>query len=211
MEAVHKRYGAATVLDGVDLSVHAGQVVAIQGPNGSGKSTLLRIAATLTNPTSGQLAVNGVDAVKHSADARRHIGAVMHSPMLYSDLTVRENLSLFAKLCQLDSPDRSIDEVAERLRLTPRIDERVQRLSHGYRKRVAIARAIIHSPSLLLLDEPETGLDDPSLVVLSEIIDEWRLNNGAVVMATHSTDFVTGVADNAMTMNLGELKPTLNA
>ena len=208
---MHKRYGAATVLDGVDLSVHAGQVVAIQGPNGSGKSTLLRIAATLTSPTSGQLAVNGVDAVKHSADARRHIGSVMHSPMLYSDLTVRENLSLFAKLCQLDSPDRSIDEVAERLQLTPRIDERVQRLSHGYRKRVAIARAIIHSPSLLLLDEPETGLDDASLVVLSEIIDDWRLNNGAVVMATHSTDFVTGVADSAMTMNLGELKPTLNA
>ncbi len=208
---MHKRYGAATVLDGVDLSVHAGQVVAIQGPNGSGKSTLLRIAATLTSPTSGQLAVNGVDAVKHSANARRHIGSVMHSPMLYSDLTVRENLSLFAKLCQLDSPVRSIDEVAERLRLTPRIDERVQRLSHGYRKRVAIARAIIHSPSLLLLDEPETGLDDASLVVLSEIIDEWRLNNGAVVMATHSTDFVTGVADSAMTMNLGELKPTLNA
>ena len=208
---MHKRYGAATVLDGVDLSVHAGQVVAIQGPNGSGKSTLLRIAATLTSPTSGQLTVNGVDAVKHSADARRHIGSVMHSPMLYSDLTVRENLSLFAKLCQLDSPDRSIDEVAERLLLTPRIDERVQRLSHGYRKRVAIARAIIHSPSLLLLDEPETGLDDASLVVLSEIIDEWRLNNGAVVMATHSTDFVTGVADSAMTMNFGELKPTLNA
>ena len=208
---MHKRYGAATVLDGVDLSVHAGQVVAIQGPNGSGKSTLLRIAATLTSPTSGQLAVNGVDAVKHSADARRHIGSVMHSPMLYSDLTVRENLSLFAKLCQLDSPDRSIDEVAERLLLTPRIDERVQRLSHGYRKRVAIARAIIHSPSLLLLDEPETGLDDASLVVLSEIIDDWRLNNGAVVIATHSTDFVTSVADSAMTMNLGELKPTLNA
>ena len=208
---MHKRYGAATVLDGVDLSVHAGQVVAIQGPNGSGKSTLLRIAATLTSPTSGQLAVNGVDAVKHSADARRHIGSVMHSPMLYSDLTVRENLSLFAKLCQLDSPVRSIDEVVERLQLTPRIDERVQRLSHGYRKRVAIARAIIHSPSLLLLDEPETGLDDASLVVLSEIIDDWRLNNGAVVMATHSTDFVTGVADSAMTMNLGELKPTLNA
>ena len=208
---MHKRYGAATVLDGVDLSVHAGQVVAIQGPNGSGKSTLLRIAATLTSPTSGQLTVNGVDAVKHSADARRHIGSVMHSPMLYSDLTVRENLSLFAKLCQLDSPDRSIDEVAERLQLTPRIDERVQRLSHGYRKRVAIARAIIHSPSLLLLDEPETGLDNASLVVLSEIIDDWRLNNGAVVMATHSTDFVTGVADSAMTMNLGELKPILNA
>ena len=208
---MHKRYGAATVLDGVDLSVHAGQVVAIQGPNGSGKSTLLRIAATLTSPTSGQLTVNGVDAVKHSANARRHIGSVMHSPMLYSDLTVRENLYLFAKLCQLDSPDRSIDEVAERLLLTPRIDERVQRLSHGYRKRVAIARAIIHSPSLLLLDEPETGLDDASLVVLSEIIDDWRLNNGAVVMATHSADFVTGVADSAMTMNFGELKPTLNA
>ena len=202
---MNKRYGAATVLDGVDLSVDAGQVVAIHGPNGSGKSTLLRIAATLTSPSSGHLSVNGVNALKHSADARRHIGSVMHSPMLYSDLTVRENLALFAKLCQLNSPEERIEEAAGKLNLMPRMYERVRGLSHGYRKRVSIARAILHSPDLLLLDEPETGLDDSSLIVLSDIIGEWRSGNRAVLMATHRAGFVTDVTDHSLTMNAGRL------
>ena len=163
MNAVIKRFGAATVLNKVDLTVSAGSVTVIRGANGSGKSTLLRIAATLTSPTEGQLSINGVDALRQAADARRHIGAVMHSPMLYSDLTVRENLALFATLCQLDAPRERVAEVASRLRLDARMNERVRGLSHGYRKRVAIARSIIHTPSLLLLDEPETGLDESSL------------------------------------------------
>ena len=205
VDALSKRYGAATVLDGIDLEVEAGNVVAIQGVNGSGKSTLLRIAATLTSPTSGQLTVNGIDALKNSADARRHIGSVMHSPMLYSDLTVRENLSLFAKLCQIDDHDRRVETVASRMQLNARLDERVRRLSHGYRKRVSIARAILHSPALLLLDEPETGLDEVSLLVLSEIVEDWRANGRAVLIATHSSDFVSRVADSAFTMDSGRL------
>ena len=180
-------------------------MVGIQGPNGSGKSTLLRIAATLTSPSSGRLSVNGVDAAKTSADARRHIGSVMHSPMLYSDLTVNENLSLFAKLCQLESPDRRVESVAAKLKLEGRMNERVRRLSHGYRKRVSIARAILHSPTLLLLDEPETGLDDVSLGVLAEIIEDWRANQRAVLVATHSSEFVSRVADFTYTMNSGRL------
>ena len=91
----------------------------------------------------------------------------MHSPMLYSDLTVRENLALFARLCLLESADCRVEQVASRLQLEERMDDRVRRLSHGYRKRVSIARAILHAPSLLLLDEPETGLDDASMLVLS--------------------------------------------
>lgn len=204
-ETLSKRYGAATVLDGIDLEIEAGNVVAIQGVNGSGKSTLLRIAATLTSPTSGQLTVNGIDAQQNSADARRHIGSVMHSPMLYSDLTVRENLALFAKLCLLESSDQRVEQAASRLQLDGRMDDRVRRLSHGYRKRVSIARAILHQPSLLLLDEPETGLDEASLLVLSEIIEDWRANKRAVLIATHSSDFVTSTADIAFKMESGRL------
>lgn len=205
IDGLYKRYGAATVLDGIDLEVGAGEVVTIQGANGSGKSTLLRIAATLTSPSAGQLAVNGVDALKNAAEARRHTGSVMHSPMVYSDLTVRENLALFAKLCQLETPDEKVEMVVRRLRLGSRTDERVRRLSHGYRKRVSIARAILHSPALLLLDEPETGLDDASLHVLSEIIEDWRKKRRAVLIATHSSDFVTGTADTRFTMHSGKL------
>ena len=200
VEGLSKRYGAATVLDGIDLEVGTGNVVSIRGENGSGKSTFLRIAATLTSPSSGQLTVNGIDALKNSADARRHTGSVMHSPMLYSDLTVRENLALFAKLCQLESSELRVEQAASRLQLEDRMDDRVRRLSHGYRKRVSIARAILHTPSLLLLDEPETGLDDASMLVLSEIIEEWRSNGRAVLIATHSSDFVNGLADIAFTM-----------
>ncbi len=206
MESVCKRYGAATILDDLDLSVSVGQVVSIMGVNGSGKSTLLRIAATLTTPTSGELTIQGTDAVKNAADARRHIGAVMHSPMLYSDLTVRENLSLFATLCQLDDPAKRVGQVASRLALHDRLDERVRRLSHGYRKRVAIARAIIHRPSLLLLDEPETGLDDASLDALMDIVMEWKSNDLSVLIATHSSEFVSDAADAAYKMSGGRLR-----
>ena len=175
VESLTKRYGAATVLDGLSLSVNRGTVVAVLGENGSGKSTLLRIAATLTKPTSGAVSIMETDAVSNAAEARRFIGAVMHSPMLYSDLTVRENLTLFATLCQLDEAEKLVDEVASRLRLIPRLDERVRKLSHGYRKRVSIARAqSLHSPALLLLDEPETGIDAASLDDLNDIIAEWR-------------------------------------
>ncbi len=206
MESVCKRYGAATILDDLDLSVSVGQVVSIMGVNGSGKSTLLRIAATLTTPTSGILRINGADAVKHAADARRHIGAVMHSPMLYSDLTVRENLSLFATLCQLDTIAERVEQVASRLVLHDQLDERVRRLSHGYRKRVAIARAIIHCPSLLLLDEPETGLDDASLEALVDIVMEWKSNDRSVLIATHSAEFVSDEADAIYRISGGRLE-----
>ncbi|MYA59844.1 MAG: ATP-binding cassette domain-containing protein, partial [Chloroflexi bacterium] len=96
-------------------------------------------------------------------------------------------------------------QAASRLQLEDRMDDRVRRLSHGYRKRVSIARAILHTPSLLLLDEPETGLDDASMLVLSEIIEEWRSNGRAVLIATHSSDFVNGLADIAFTMVSGKL------
>ncbi len=206
MDSVCKRYGAATILDDLNLSVGVGQVVSIMGVNGSGKSTLLRIAATLTTPTSGELSVNGADAVKYAANARRYIGAVMHSPMLYSDLTMRENLALFATLCQLDDPAERVEQVASRLALDDRMDERVRRLSHGYRKRVAIARAIIHGPSLLLLDEPETGLDNAALDALMDIVIEWKSNGRSVLIATHSTEFVSDVADAVYRMSGGRLR-----
>lgn len=206
MESVCKRYGPATIIDDLDLSINVGQVVSITGVNGSGKSTLLRIASTLTTPTSGILRINGADAVKHAADARRHIGAVMHSPMLYSDLTVRENLSLFATLCQLDESAERVEQVASRLALHGRLDERIRRLSHGYRKRVAIARAIIHSPSLLLLDEPETGLDDASLDALMDIVIEWKSDARSVIIATHSSEFVSYAADAVYRISHGRLK-----
>lgn len=205
MESVCKRYGAATILHDLDLSVGMGQVVAIMGANGSGKSTLLRIAATLTTPTSGEVSIRGADALKHAADARRQIGAVMHSPMLYSDLTVRENLSLFATLCQLDRFPELVEDVASRMALLGQLDERVRRLSHGYQKRVAIARSIIHRPPLLLLDEPETGLDDASINALMDIVLEWKSNHRSVLIATHNSGFVSDVADAVYRISHGHL------
>ncbi len=130
----------------------------------------------------------------------------MHAPMLYSDLTIRENLSLFAKLCQLEDHEERVERVTSRLQLNARMDERVRRLSHGYRKRVSIARSIIHTPALLLLDEPETGLDESSMHVLAEVIEDWRVNQRAVLIATHSSDFVAGVAETVFTMNSGQLE-----
>ena len=187
------------------MTVERGDVVAVFGANGSGKSTLLRIAATLTRATAGQVLVNGDDASRDSPSARRHIGAVMHAPMLYSDLTARENLALFATLCQLPDVAARIAAVATRFRLTRRLDERVRKLSHGYRKRVAIARAVLHSPTLLLLDEPETGLDAASLEDLQSTVETWRANGRSVIMATHNRQLVADIADRTYEMAHGRL------
>ncbi len=207
LRGLSKSYGSAQVLKNIDLSVPRGSVVALLGANGSGKSTLLRIIATLTKPSSGTVEICGVDSSAQSELARSHVGALMHSPMLYGDLTARENLELFAKLCRLDNVESHVETIATRFEFNARLDERVRQLSHGYQKRVAIARATIHSPELLLLDEPETGLDDSALASLDDLITDWRDLGRTVVMATHTAGLASATADITLQIRGGQLIP----
>ncbi|PJF47622.1 MAG: ABC transporter ATP-binding protein [Chloroflexi bacterium] len=203
---IGKRYGLRPVLHGVSLDVSRGEFVAILGANGAGKTTLLRILATLTRPNSGALTIGGIDALAHPDRARACIGLVSHQSLIYPDLTARENLEFYGRMYgaanwRLEMRDSSaqsaisnlpirnlssrIEEALRRVNLWQRRDDPARTFSRGMIQRLAIARAILHDPPLLLLDEPFTGLDQASAANLSALLRDAALGDRAVVMTTH--------------------------
>lgn len=203
LRGVRKSYGAAEALSGIDLDVDDGTIVAVAGANGSGKTTLLRLIAALSAPSAGDVEVCGFDASRDGESVRGVVGAVLHSPMLYPDLTARENLRLFGGLCRLDRVGERVEEMSVKLGFVDRLDERVRGLSHGFQKRVSIGRALLHAPRVLLLDEPETGLDGWSLNVLKELMVEHKARGNSVVMATHGVDLMEEMADSVVRLERG--------
>ncbi len=209
--ALTKLFGMRPVLRGVDLYVDRGEFVTILGPNGAGKTTLLRILATLSTPNGGTLSIGGIDALKDAAKARANIGMVSHHSLVYPDLTAYENLRFFARmyglreirnqrleigatqspispkqgLVNLQSPDQRIEEALRKVNLWNRAHDYARTFSRGMTQRLTIARAILHNPPLLLLDEPYTGLDQASAQNLSALLREVALSGRAVVMTTH--------------------------
>ena len=195
-----KLYGMRPVLRGVSLTVERGEFVAVLGANGAGKTTLLRILATLARPSTGALTLNGIDALQHADRARAHIGMVSHQSLIYPDLTAFENLAFYGRMYDLSHERRAVsrDFTAHGSRLTARIEDSLRRVnlwnrkddfartfSRGMIQRLTIARAILHDPLLLLLDEPFTGLDQASAANLSALLRETALNERAIVMTTH--------------------------
>ena len=199
-----KSYGFNGVLSGLDMDVSAGEVFTIFGPNGSGKTTLLRVLATLTRPDSGQVAINGFDFAREAALVRSTIGVVMHSSLLYGDLTGRENLRFYGRMFNLAEIENRINEVAERMNVAHRLDDKVRDLSHGLEKRVSFARALLHRPKLLLLDEPETGLDQNTLAIFEGLLADYRKVGGSVVMTTHSLERGLALADRVAILGGGK-------
>lgn len=202
---LEKSFGNAAVLRGLDMTVHDGEAVAIFGANGVGKSTLLRILTTLTRPDYGSISVYGRDLSKQAESARLLLGAVLHSPMLYGDMTVKENLTFFGKMFRVPNLPERIEEMATRLGLGPRMEQRSRELSHGYQKRAALARALLHRPRILLLDEAETGLDEPAAKVLDEVISDHRASGHAVVMTTHSIERGIAESDRVFVLSGGRI------
>jgi len=188
IRGLEKRFGAAAVLRGLDLGIRSGEVLSIFGPNGAGKTTLLRILATLTRPDAGSIVVGGTDAASHPELVRSVTGVVLHSSLLYGDMTIRENLRFAGRVFRIPDCEGQIERVAERMQLGHRLDDRVRTLSHGLQKRAAIARALLHSPRLLLLDEPESGLDRRALALLDAVLTEFRSAGGTTVIATHALE-----------------------
>lgn len=184
--SLYKAFGRTNVLRDVNLTVPWGDILTIVGPNGSGKSTLLRILATLTRPDSGMLRVGGIDTARFGHIVRKITGLVAHQPMLYSELTGYENLKFTAKMFGLNNIDEKIMSVSEKLQIIPKLQQRAGALSHGVQKQISLARALLHDPLLLLMDEPDSGLDQKAQETLESVIFDPERPTRTVVMTTHN-------------------------
>jgi len=183
--SVFKSFGRRQVLRGVDLSVGRGERYVLLGPNGAGKTTLLRVLAMLTPPDSGEVLLFGESAADRPAGARARIGFLSHEPCLYPELSARENLDFFARLYGVADRDARVGEMLREVGLDHRAHDRVDTFSRGMRQRLGLARAVLHAPELVLLDEPYTGLDLRAQDALGELIVRMSGQGTAFLAITH--------------------------
>lgn len=202
---VGRWFGRRKALADVTFDCGAGEIVGLLGPNGAGKSTLLAILATLLKPSAGRIAYGATTALEGGSALRARMGVLGHDLYLYPELTARENLEFFARLYRLPSAERCVHDALERAGLASRADEPVQRFSRGMRQRVALERALLHQPRLLLLDEPFTGLDQASASALIARLRGLQAPGTLIVLATHDLDVAEGLLTRALFLRNGRV------
>lgn len=202
---VSKRFGRHVVLRTVDFDLRAGESIALLGANGAGKTTLLRILATLSRPTRGEYRAFGVSGWDARQQVRSRIGVVGHQPFVYPELTCRENLRFYATMYKVGNPDEAIATALERVGLTDRAGSRAGTLSRGLLQRLDLARAVLHRPSALVLDEPDTGLDAAGRGVLRRITTEQAERGGGVVFTTHGVEYALRLASRVVVLQGGDI------
>lgn len=180
-----KRFGLKTVLRGLDFEVQPGEFVALLGPNGAGKTTFLRILASLSRPSLGNVTVAGHQLPHEAAAVRARLGVVSHLPLLYGDLTAEENLRFYARMYGIADYQSRITEVLEMVGLEHRRRDLVRTFSRGMQQRLAIGRAVLHDPDVMLFDEPYTGLDQDASSMLDEVLKTVAAKGRTVVMTSH--------------------------
>ena len=191
-----RRFGSRTVVNDVTFAVERGEIVALLGPNGAGKTTTLRMLAGLIAPTSGTVAIDGVQMTRATGSAlRSRIGFLTEAPGLWDRLTVRENLRTYAGLYGLAHPDRAVDRALATFELTGRESARAAELSMGTRQKVALARTLLHEPAVLLLDEPTSGLDPEVTRTVRTLLEERRAAGCSILVSTHNLDEAERLAD----------------
>jgi heme exporter protein A len=183
---LQRRFGRVRILHGIDLSLEPGEALAVFGPNGAGKTTLLRLLAGLIRPTGGEVRVLGKTLGRGTDQARRPIGFLSHASLLYDDLTLLENLTFAARLYLLDDPSDAARAALGAAGLSARAGELPGRLSRGLLQRAALARAMLHDPPVLLLDEPFTGLDAPAANRLRSALRSRLAGGNGVILVTHN-------------------------
>src|SRR5512139_2991431 len=180
-----KRFGLKTVLRGMDFSVEQGEFVALLGPNGAGKTTFLRILSSLSRPTLGYVNIAGYSLPNQASAVRRRLGVVSHLPLLYGDLTAEENLQFYARMYNIQKAEKRISDVLEMVGLASRRRDLVRTYSRGMQQRLAIGRAVLHDPEVMLFDEPHTGLDQDASQMLDGVLRNVAAAGRTVVMTSH--------------------------
>jgi heme ABC exporter ATP-binding subunit CcmA len=202
---VSKRFGSRVALRDISLTVGTRESVALLGANGAGKTTLLRTLATLARPTRGSVEAFGVEAWAERQQVRARLGVVAHQPYVYPELTCQENLRFFATMYALDDPMAAASVALERVGLAARAQERAGSLSRGLLQRLNLARALLHAPTVLILDEPDTGLDASGRAVLTAIVLEQVARGGSVVFTSHALDLALELATRVVVIVDGQL------
>jgi ABC-type multidrug transport system ATPase subunit len=200
-----RNFGRRRALSRVTLDCRAGEILGLLGPNGAGKSTLLAIVSTLARPSSGSVLYGGRSSDELGAPLRSRIGVLSHDLHLYSELTAHENLVFFGRLYGVPDAESAAGSALERARLAERGGDIVSQFSRGMRQRLALERALLHNPRLLLLDEPFTGLDDASTGALIERLRELRAGGCLTLLATHDLDVAEAILDRAVILQDGRV------
>ncbi len=200
-----KTYGLKPILRGFDLSIQQGERIAILGSNGTGKTTLLRILAGLTKPSAGTITIEGFDIVHDAQAVRQRVGFVAHQPYLYEELTALENLLFFGRMYNVDQAQERAVTLIQRVGLEKRIHERVSTFSRGQVQRLAWARALLHMPHLLLLDEADTGLDQEGQLLIDALLQEHTKRAGTTLFTTHQLERALNLGTQVILLNKGRI------
>jgi ABC-2 type transport system ATP-binding protein len=199
-----KIYGEQKAVDNISFSISKGEIVGFLGPNGAGKSTTMKMITGYLEPSIGHVNVNGVDVKNNPLDARKKIGYLPESNALYYDMYVREYLGFIAEVHKISNKQQAIDNVIEKVGLSPESKKRVGQLSKGYKQRVGLAAALIHDPEVLILDEPTSGLDPNQIVEIRNVIKEQGKNK-LVLFSSHILQEVEAICDRVIIINKGKI------
>ena len=207
IQKLRKSFHTVKALDGIDFTARDGEITGLIGPNGAGKTTALRILYTVMRPDQGTARVDGFDTVKDRWEVQRRIGVLPDNRGLYPRLTAREHVQYFGRLHGMDGPAlaRRLDELTEMLGLADFIDRRAKGFSKGQARKVGLARAMVHEPQNLILDEPTNGLDVGASRAVHDLLREWRDQGHCVLFCSHIMQEVAAISDRIVVMSLGRI------
>lgn len=205
IKSLAKSFGNYPALRGIDLSVEAGKTLAVFGPNGAGKTTLIKILATIMQPSAGEVIIGGLKLKDNAEAIRSRIGIVSHQTFLYGNLTAYENLLFYCHMYGVSNAAARIRQIVSMVGMKARMYDQVGTLSRGMQQRLSIARALLHQPDIVLLDEPETGLDQQAISLLWQTLKEDGERQRTVIFTSHSLERGLNVCDDIVIMNKGKI------
>jgi len=204
-QGLTKSFGNHLALRGIDLEIEQGESVVVFGPNGAGKTTLIKVLATIMNPSSGRVLIDGLSLKNNAEEIRRRIGVVTHQSFLYNNLTAYENLEFYSRMYDVPRRKERIHEMLAMVGMTFRLHDRVGTFSQGMQQRLSIARALLHKPTIMLLDEPEAGLDQQAISMLWQALRAEGDGKRTIILTTHNLERGLELSDRLLILDKGKI------